>query len=107
MLGVGFASQADKKAQAGDYSARIWYQETGIYALDPNAVDSDFFDSKLNMKGTVLKGEYLATDNVFINMAYGHGTRYNKNVVTAGVAGDTGFNLKDYDLLQLDLTYKF
>jgi hypothetical protein len=107
LLGVGFASQADKKAQAGDYSARIWYQETGIYALDPNAVDSDFFDSKLNMKGTVLKGEYLATDNVFINMAYGHATRNNKTVVTAGVSGDTGFNLKDYDLLQLDLTYKF
>ncbi len=107
LLGMEYKNQAGKKAAAGDYNAKIWYQETGLYALDPNAVDSDFFDSKINVKGTVFKAEYLAADNVYVNFAYGHGTRKNSAAQTAGVAGDTGFNLKDFDLLQLDLTYKF
>lgn len=107
LLGLAYKNQAGKKAAAGDYNAKIWYQETGLYALDPNAVDSDFFDSKINVKGTVFKAEYLAADNVYVNFAYGHGTRKNSAAQTAGVGGDTGYNLKDFDLLQLDLTYKF
>jgi hypothetical protein len=107
LLGLAYQSQAGKKAAAGDYSAKIWYQETGLYALDPNAVDSDFFDSKINVKGAVFKAEYLASDNVFLNLAYGHGSRKNADMATAGVKGDTGYNLKNFDLLQLDLTYKF
>ena len=107
LLGLQYQNQAGKKAAEGDYSARIWYQETGLFAVDPNAVDSDFFDSKINMKGAVFKAEYLATNNVYLNFAYGHGKRNNNTAQTAGVAGDTGYNLKDFDLLQLDLTYKF
>lgn len=106
-LGLAFKNQAGKKAAAGDYNAKIWYQESGLYALDPNAVDSDFFDSKVNMKGVVFKAEYLVADNVYANFAYGHGKRKNSAAQTAGVGGDTGFNLKDMDLLQVDLTYKF
>ncbi len=106
MLGLELKSQEGKKEVAGDWMIKGWWQATGLYALDPNAVDSDFFDSKINIKGGVLKGQYAIADNVFFNTAYGHGSKYGHGQ-TAGVAGDTGYNLKDYDLLQLDLTYKF
>jgi hypothetical protein len=107
LLGVEYKNQKDKIPSEGDFKAAIWYQETGLYALDPNAVDSDFFDSKINVKGTVVKGEYLVADNVYLNMAYGHGTRKNANRGVSGILGDTGYAFKDFDLLQLDLTYKF
>ena len=107
LLGLEVKSQAGKKEAKGDWSAKAWYQETGLYALDPNAVDSDFFDSKINVKGAVFKAQYAVADNTFVNFAYGHGSRKNDAMATAGVSGDTGYNLNSFDLLQLDLTYKF
>lgn len=113
MLGVAIASAADfksfesNKMVKGDWAARIWYQDVGVYSVDPNAVDSDFMDSRVNMKGTTFKAQYNLTDNVFTNFAYGHGTRKNKALGAAGAGQDLALNLKDFDLLQLDLTYKF
>ena len=64
-------------------------------------------DSRVNMKGAVFKAQYNFTDNVYTNFAYGHATRKNSALGTAGAAQDLAINLKDLDLLQLDLTYKF
>ena len=115
MLGVAVGSAADfksfeaNKMVKGDWAARIWYQDIGAYSVDPNAVDSDFMDSRVNMKGTVFKAQYNFLDNVFANLAYGHATRKNKAIGSAGSFStqDLALNLKDFDLLQLDLTYKF
>ena len=115
MLGVAVGSAADFKSfesgkmVKGDWSARIWYQDVGAYSVDPNAVDSDFMDSLVNMKGAVFKAQYNFMDNVFANLAYGHATRKNKALGTSGsgTTQDIALNLKDFDLLQLDLTYKF
>ena len=124
MLGLMVASAKDFKAfegnkmAKGDWSARLWYQDVGVYAVDQNAVDSDFMDSRVNMKGVVLKAQYNVEDNVLVNFAYGHATRKNDALAAAGSAfdlstnagpstGNVGANLKDYDLVQLDLTYKF
>ena len=113
MLGLAVGSAKDFKSfeggkmAKGDWAARIWYQDVGAYSIDPNAVDSDFMDSRVNMKGTVLKAQYNFTDNVFANFAYGHATRKNKALGSAGAAQDLGLNLNDFDLVQLDLTYKF
>ena len=113
MLGVAVGSAADfksfeaNKMVKGDWAARIWYQDVGAYSVDPNAVDSDFMDSRVNMKGAVVKAQYNFTDNVYTNFAYGHATRKNSALGTAGAAQDLAINLKDLDLLQLDLTYKF
>jgi Putative porin len=114
LLGVVVGSAKDLKSfegnkmKQGDWQARVWYQEVGIYSLDPNTVDSDIFDSRLNMKGTILKAKYNLKDNVVFDFAYGHGTRKNNTVATAFSAGnDLGLNLNNFDLLQLDLTYKF
>lgn len=113
LLGVAVGSAADfksfdgNKMVKGDWSARIWYQDVGAYSVDPNAVDSDFMDSRVNTKGTVLKTQYNLEDNVFLNFAYGHAERKNKALGTAGAGQDLALNWKDYDLFQLDLTYKF
>jgi len=96
------------KLVKGDWQARIWYQDVGAYSLDPNTPDSDFMDSRLNMKGVVLKGQYNFKDNVALNAAYGHATRKNDALGAVYAAGnDIGLNLDSFDLFQLDLTYKF
>jgi polyhydroxyalkanoate synthesis regulator phasin len=107
LLGVGVDSKQGKSAQKGDWSAKAWYQDVGVYSVDPNAVDSDFMDSRVNMKGVVLKAEYLLRDNVFLNFAAGHATRKNDALAAAGTGGDIGLNLNSFDLYQFDVTYKF
>ena len=114
LLGLRVASAKDlksfegNKAKAGDWSANLWYQEIGVWAQDPNLNDSDFFDSRLNMRGTVFKGQYNLEDNVWFNVAYGHGDRLNGKFATPFTAGnDMRLNLNKMDLLQLDVTYKF
>lgn len=107
MLGVGLGMQQGKAPQKGDWSARIWYQDVGVYALDQNAVDSDFMDSRVNMKGIVFKAEYLFRDNVFINFAAGHAKRKNSDLAAIGSNYDVNLNLDKYDLYQMDVTYKF
>ena len=108
LLGIGAEMKQGKTPQKGDWAARLWYQEVGVYSVDPNAVDSDFFDSRVNMKGIVLKAEYNLRDNVFINAAAGHATRKNDALAAVGAPGtDLRVNIDSFDLLQLDLTYKF
>lgn len=113
LLGVAVGSTKDLKAfegnkmAKGDWSARVWYQDVGAYSVDPNAVDSDFMDSRVNMKGTTFKAQYNIQDNVLVNFAYGHATRKNGALGAAGAANDLALNLSSFDLLQLDLTYKF
>ena len=113
VLGLVVGSAKDAKAfegnklAAGDWQARIWYQNVGVWAVDPNAVDSDFMDSRVNMKGTVFKAQYNIEDNLYANFAYGHATRKNKLYGAAGAAADINLNLNDFDLVQMDLTYKF
>lgn len=113
LLGVAIGSAKDLKAfegnkmAKGDWSARIWYQDVGAYSIDANAVDSDFMDSRVNMKGTTFKAQYNIQDNVYANFAYGHATRKNGALGTGGAAQDLALNLDSFDLLQLDLTYKF
>jgi Putative porin len=99
------AFEGNKMAK-GDWLARLWYQEVGAWAVDPNMVDSDFMESRVNMSGTVFKGTFLAQDNVAINLAYGHGQKKNNSFYTFGYGDQTG-DVKKLDLLQLDLTYKF
>lgn len=113
MLGFAIGSAKDfksfdgNKMSKGDWSARIWYQDVGAYSVDPNAVDSDFMDSRVNTKGTVFKAQYNVQDNVFVNFAAGHATRKNDALGTAGAANDIALNWKSFNLYQVDLTYKF
>ena len=114
LVGIGFGSYKDFKAldkgkqKKGDWKGNLWYQEVGTYSVDPNHVDSDIFDSKVNLKGIAFKGQYMIEDNVKFNIAYAHGEINDKSVgCTPGVAGDTKMCIDTMDLLQLDVTYKW
>ena len=114
MLGLGFGSYKDFKAldegkqKKGDWKGNLWYQEVGTYSVDPNHVDSDIFDSKVNLKGIAFKGQYMIEDNVKFNIAYAYGEINDKSVgCTPGVTGDTGMCIDSMDLIQLDVTYKW
>lgn len=106
MLGMGIKS-AGKEAAAGDWEAKIWWQEVGMYSVDPNTPDSDFMDSRVNMKGVVFKAGYNIEDNVVLNIAAGHARRKDKSLAAVGSGGDLSINIDDYNLYQVDLTYKF
>jgi polyhydroxyalkanoate synthesis regulator phasin len=115
LLGAQIASKQDpkgKKSTKGDWTAKLWYQSVGAFSVDPNAVDSDFMDSRVNMEGVVFKGEYALRDNVFVNFAAGYGEVKEDNYNTfsqtyATQKGDIDFALDKFSLYQLDMTYKF
>lgn len=107
LIGLGLSSQQGKQPKHGDWSSRLWYQDVGIYALDPNTVDSDFMDSRLNMKGIVLKGEYFLRDNVLVNLSVGHANRKNGKLSAAASQSDIALNLDSFSLYQMDITYRF
>lgn len=90
-----------------DWQLQAFWQHTEQYALDPNLVDSDFFDSRVNMEGVVVQAGYAISDAVIFNLSYGYGRRSNSNLGTGG-AGDIGINpLDKYQIFQADLNVKF
>jgi hypothetical protein len=102
---LGFSLGALKKKH--DWEARLYWQRTGQYALDPNLVDSDWFDSKLNLEGWVVSAGYNITDAIFAAARYGQAKRNDSGLGTGGL-GDLSLNpLDDYKLLQLDLGWRF
>jgi hypothetical protein len=113
LLGIVVGSASDLKSleggklKQGQWNANLWYQSVGAYALDPNSVDSDIFDGRVNMEGTSLKAAYMATDGVALKFTGSWGSRKNNNLGAGGSGGDIALNLKDYNLYQFDVEYKF
>ena len=113
LVGVSVGSAKDlksfaaKKMVAGDWSANLWYQSVGTYALDVNAVDTDIFDGRVNMEGTTLKAQYNVQDNVALNFTGAWGDRKNNAYGTTYSKADLGYNGTKFELYQFDVTYKF
>jgi polyhydroxyalkanoate synthesis regulator phasin len=113
LLGLTVGSAKDlkafegKKLAEGDWNINGWYQSVGTYALDPNSVDSDIFDGKINMKGYSLKAQYNIQDNVAFNFTGSWGKRKNSQYGTTYTKADLGINGDDFELYQFDVTYKF
>ena len=100
-LGVG-----QLKAKS-DWEIRAWWQHTDQYSVDPNLVDSDIFDSRVNMQGVAVKAGYALADAIIFNLTWAYGWRSNGNFGTGGV-GDIGINpLDEYQIFQADLNVKF
>ena len=102
---IGASLGAAKKK--GDWLVKSWWQHTDLFALDPNLVDSDLFDARLNMEGVVVSGQYQFTDFLFGTLTYGHAETANKSLPTLTGAGDLGGNLRRYNLFQADVNWKF
>jgi len=90
-----------------DWSGRMWWQHIEAFALDPNQIDSDIMNAQVNMEGWAASGIYMLTDNTFATTTYAHGSRINKNLGTGYSVDTNGVYANNYDMLQLDLTWKF
>jgi hypothetical protein len=90
-----------------DWQLQAFWQHTEQYSLDPNLVDSDFFDSRVNIEGVVVQGGYAISDAIIFNLSYGYGRRADKSLGTGGI-GDIAINpLDKYQIFQADLNVKF
>ncbi|MEO5721302.1 MAG: putative porin [Chthoniobacterales bacterium] len=90
-----------------DWQLSAFYQHVEQYALDPNLVDSDIFDSRVNMEGFAVQAGYAISDGVTFNLTYAYGWQIKDRLGTGGV-GDIGVNpLRQVQLFQADLSWKF
>ena len=102
-VGVG-VGQLKKKH---DWQMNAWWQHTEQYSLDPNLVDSDIFDSRVNMEGVAVNASYALSDAVFVKLTWAYGWSADNSLGTGG-AGDIGINpLDQFQLFQADLNVKF
>ncbi len=100
-LGIG---QLKKKR---DWQVRAWWQHTDQFAVDPNLVDSDIFDSRVNLEGVAVRAGYMLADAIVLNLTYSYGWQVDDSIGTGG-NGDIPINpLNQYQLFQADLSVNF
>jgi hypothetical protein len=102
-IGIGIGKL---KAQR-DWQVEVFWQHVEQYALDPNLVDSDIFDSRINMEGVGVRFGYALSDAVIANLTYAYGEQADDALGTGGM-GDIGVNpVHRYQIFQADLNVKF
>jgi len=101
-LGVG------KIKQKHDMSLEVFWQHVEQFAVDPNLVDSDLYDSRVNMEGVAVRGGYAISDAVTFNLTYGYGRQIDDDLGTGGIGDTFSLNpLRKYQIFQADLNVKF
>lgn len=111
-VGAGFGNlglvygQTSKK---NTWEARAYWQHVEQYALDVNLIDSDFFEGRANMEGVYTAFAYSITDGIIGTVRYGYANRINKELGTGGSNLDMPIlnPVKQYHLVQLDVTWRF
>jgi hypothetical protein len=100
-LGVG---QLKTKS---DWEIRAWWQHSDQFSLDPNLVDSDIFDRRVNMQGVAVKAGYMLADAVSLNLTWAYAWRANGSFGTGGI-GEIPINPEDqFQIFQADMNVKF
>jgi hypothetical protein len=91
------------------WEVRAFWQHIEQYALDPNLLDSDFFEGRGNLQGFFTAAAYAFSDNMMATVRYGHANRINDAIGTGGSNQDIpSINpVQEYDIFQADLTFKF
>jgi hypothetical protein len=104
-LGLVYGSALKK----GAWEARFYWQHVEQYALDPNLLDSDFFEGRGNLQGFYSAFSYGFTSAMIGTVRYGYASRIDDKLGTGGSNQDVPqVNPIDrYQLVQLDLTLKF
>ena len=102
---IGASIGANKKKH--DWLLKAYWQHIELNALDPNLINGDIFDQRLNMQGVVVSGTYLFTDFLSATVTYADAHAIDNALPTLTGAGDLNGNLRDYNLLQADLLWKF
>ena len=95
-------------AKKGTWEVRSYYQRVQQFALDPNMIDSDFFE-RTNMEGYFVAGAYSPTNGIITTLRYGNAKRLNNNMSTGGFNDDSAgvATINKYQLIQADLTLRF
>lgn len=103
--GLVYGTVAKKHA----WEARTYWQHVEQYALDPNLMDSDFFEGRENLEGIYSALAYGFSDNITGTVRYGYAARINNNLGTGGSNQDIlQMNPIDrYHLFQVDLSFRF
>lgn len=103
----GLVYGSDSKKHA--WEIRTYWQHVEQYALDPNLLDSDFFEGRANLEGIYGAVAYGFSQNVIGTIRYGYAWRVNKLLGTGGNNQDIPQvnPIDNYNLLQLDLTMRF
>jgi len=92
----------------GDWDGKLFWQSTGYYALDPNLVDADIFNSATNMQGVVASISHNWTDGVSSTVRYAYAMPVDGFLATPNVNQDlTLGDIRTYNLFQADLMWKF
>jgi hypothetical protein len=103
MIGAAIGQLKAKR----DWQIQAWFQHTEQFSLDPNLVDSDIWDSRVNMEGVAVQAGYALSDAVIFNLTYGYAWRVDDGLGTGGI-GDIGINpLDKYQIFQADLNVRF
>jgi hypothetical protein len=102
-VGLGLGELKKK----GDWQLNVFWQRQDQFAVDPNLVDTEFWDSKLNLQGVGVTVGYMLSDAVWIQLLYGYAERADNSLGTGGL-GDIAISpLKNFQLFQADLNVKF
>ena len=74
-----------------------------------NLIDSDFFEGRANLQGIYTAFAYSITDGIITTIRYGYANPINNSLGTGGNNPDLPVlnPIKNYNLVQLDLTWRF
>jgi hypothetical protein len=99
------AGQLKKK---GDWDAKLWWQSTGYYAVDPNLTDADIFNAATNMQGVIVAVSHNWTDGLSSTLRYAYAMPVNGRMATPNVNQDLQVgDIRQYNLFQADVMWKF
>jgi Putative porin len=104
---LGMVNGSASKRHA--WEVKTYWQHIEQYSLDPNLLDTDFFEGVENLQGIYVAAAYGLTDNLIATFRYGHASRINDLLGTGGSGQDIPqMNpINDYDIYQVDLTFRF
>ena len=91
----------------GEWQFNVFYQRQDQFALDPNLVDTEIWDTKLNLEGVAMTFGYMLSDAVWVQLLYGYAWRAADSLGTGGDGAIAINPLKNFQLFQLDLNVKF
>ncbi|MGD0815038.1 MAG: putative porin [Verrucomicrobiota bacterium] len=96
-------------SRRGTWEARAYWQHVEQYALDPNLLDSDFFEGRGNLQGLYTAFAYSFTDAMIGTVRYGVAQRINDQLGTGGYNADLPLPnpITRYQVMQADLTLRF
>ncbi len=104
-MGLVYGTNSRKRG----WEFRTYWQHVEQYSLDPNLVDSDYFEGAENLQGVYAAIAYGFTDNLIGTFRYGYADRINNKLGTGGSNQDIPqMNpINQFQILQFDISCQF